>query len=206
MNIYNKQPVNISLTSQFTKHEKNAQIRVICGPMFSGKTTTLINFIDDYKTDEKTVLVFKPMLDNRYGTDKIMSHDNECVEAIEVSHPKQILDYIMQADVMAIDEVQFFDESIVKVCEILVENGKTCLISGLDLDYKAKPFGSMPQILTIADEIIKLNAVCTSCNGHARYTHRLSQELDTVVLGEKDKYTALCRSCYHKNSSKLVTP
>ena len=198
MKISNKKAVSISLESQFTKHAKNAQIRVICGPMFSGKTKTLIRVIIDYKKENKSVLVFKPKLDNRYATDQVVSHDKDRIAAVEVSEPKQILDYILSVDVIAIDEIQFFDASIVRVCEIIAEKGKACIVSGLDLDYKAQPFGSMPNILAIADEIIKLNSVCTFCSGHARFTHRITSELETVVLGEKNKYTPLCRDCYQE--------
>ncbi|MFK8045682.1 MAG: thymidine kinase [Crocinitomicaceae bacterium] len=201
MKIYNEKAVSISLESQFTNREKNAQLRVICGPMFSGKTKTLIRVINDYKAANKSVIVFKPKIDNRYATDKVVSHDKDSVAAVEVSKPKQIVDLMHSADVVAIDEIQFFDESIVKVCELIAEQGKTCIVSGLDLDYTAKPFGSMPEILAVADEIIKLNSVCTFCSGHARFTHRISGESELVVLGEKNKYTPLCRSCYQEITS-----
>ncbi|MDX1349203.1 MAG: thymidine kinase [Putridiphycobacter sp.] len=198
MKISNKKGVSISLESHFTKREKNAQIRVICGPMFSGKTKTLIRVVNDYKRANKKVLVVKPKIDKRYANNHVVSHDKDRIQAIEITEPKKILDFILSVDVIAIDEVQFFDASIVRVCQLIAEKGKTCVVSGLDLDYKAQPFGEMPRILAIADEIIKLNSVCTFCSGPARFTHRISSELETVVLGEKDKYTPLCRSCYQE--------
>lgn len=200
MKFTNKKTVSISLESQFTKREKNAQIRVICGPMFSGKTKTLIRVINDYQLANKSVLVFKPKIDNRYGRNELVSHDKDSVPAVEISEPKEIIDYILSADVIAIDEVQFFDESVIKVIELIAEKGKTCIVSGLDLDYRARPFGAMPDVLAIADEIIKLNSVCTFCSGHARFSHRISTESEIVVLGEKDKYVPLCRACYSEMS------
>ncbi len=200
LKISNKKTVSISLESQFTKREDNPQIRVVCGPMFSGKTKTLIRVINEYKLANKSVLVFKPKLDDRYGSIEVVSHDKERVPAVEVIEPKEIIDYILSADVIAIDEIQFFDDSIVRVCEIIAEKGKTCILSGLDLDYRGRPFGPMPKVLAIADEIIKLNSVCNFCSGHARFSFRISAESETVVLGEKDKYVPLCRLCYQEMS------
>lgn len=200
MKFTNKKAVSISLESQFTKHEKNAQIRVICGPMFSGKTKTLIRVINDYRLANKSVLVFKPKVDTRYSQNELISHDKDSIPAVEISAPKEIIDYVLSVDVIAIDEIQFFDESVIKVIELIAEKSKTCIVSGLDLDYKARPFGSMPSILAIADEIIKLNSICTFCSGHARFSHRISTESEVVVLGEKDKYVPLCRDCYGEMS------
>lgn len=196
MEISQKRDVKISLKSSFTQSEKNAQVRVVCGPMFSGKTKTLIRVINEYKEAGQKVFVFKPKFDNRYAEDSIVSHDKDETQAYNVSRPVEILDYHLNADVIAIDEVQFFDDSIIKVCNSLVENGKTVICAGLDLDYRGIPFGPMPQVLAIADEIIKLNSVCTFCSGPARISHRITQETETVVLGEKEKYVPLCRSCY----------
>jgi thymidine kinase len=188
--------VKISLKSSFTQAEKDAQIRVICGPMFSGKTKTLIRVINEYKAAGKKVFVFKPKIDDRYAVDSIVSHDKDETSAFNVSRSAEILDYYLNADVIAIDEIQFFDDSIIEVCNAITEKGKTVVCSGLDLDYRALPFGPMPKVLAIADEIIKLNSVCTFCSGPARISHRISAETETVVLGEKEKYVPLCRACY----------
>lgn len=196
MEISHKRDVEISLKSRFTKIEQNAKLRVICGPMFSGKTKTLIRVINEYRKADRKVIVFKPLLDNRYADDEVISHDKDRVKATSIASPESILEYADQNDVIAIDEVQFFEGSIVDVCQHLAQAGKTVVISGLDLDYKARPFGAMPQLLTIADEILKLNSICTFCSGHARFSHRISTESSLVVLGEKDKYVPLCRSCY----------
>ena len=196
MKISQKRDVKISLKSTLTQSEKNAQMRVICGPMFSGKTKTLIRVINEYKAAGKKVFVFKPKFDDRYAEDTIVSHDKDVTQAFKVTRPAEILDYHLNADVIAIDEIQFFDDSIVEVCNKLAQEGKTVIAAGLDLDYKAQPFGAMPKVLAMADEIIKLNSICTFCSGPARFSHRISDEDATVVLGEKDKYLPLCRSCY----------
>jgi thymidine kinase len=196
LKISQKRDVKISLKSTFTQSEKNAQMRVICGPMFSGKTKTLIRVIKEYKDAGQKVFVFKPKFDDRYSDDTIVSHDKDVTQAFNVSRPVEILDYHLNADVIAIDEIQFFDDSIVEVCNKLAQEGKTVLAAGLDLDYKAQPFGPMPKVLAMADEIIKLNSICTFCSGPARFSHRISDEHATIVLGEKDKYVPLCRSCY----------
>ena len=196
MEISHKKDVKISLESSFTKVEQNAKLRVICGPMFSGKTKTLIRVINEYRDTGRQVFVFKPSFDDRFADNEVISHDKDTVQALPIKKPVEILDYHLNADVIAIDEIQFFDDSIVDVCQKIAQKGKTIIVSGLDLDYKARPFGPMPNMLSIADEIIKLNSVCTFCSGHARFSHRISTESDIVVLGEKDKYVPLCRSCY----------
>lgn len=200
LNTSHKKDVKISLKRDFSKVAQDAKLRVICGPMFSGKTKTLISVIKSYAAADKEVFVFKPKLDDRYAEDEVVSHDKDSFKALNIKKPIEILDYYLNADVIAIDEVQFFDESIVDVCQKIAQSGKEVIVSGLDLDYKAQPFGSMPKILAVADEIIKLNSVCTFCSGHARFSHRISTESDIVVLGEKDKYVPLCRSCYYELS------
>ena len=120
------------------------------------------------------------------------------MKAINVNKPAEILDLFHTADVVAIDEVQFFDETIVKVCTIIADQGKSLILAGLDMDYRANAFGSMPALLTMADEVVKLNSVCTFCSGKARFSHRVSKDDGVVVLGEKDKYVPLCRSCYNE--------
>ena len=198
MEISQKQHVNISKKLTFSSIVENAEIRVICGPMFSGKTKTLIKYINEYKEAGKKVFVFKPKLDDRYAENAIVSHDKDETEAFNVSKAAEILDLFHHADVVAIDEVQFFDDSIVEVTNIIANFGKTVLVAGLDMDYKARSFGAMPKLLALADEVIKLNSICTFCSGRARYSHRISDDQGVDVLGETDKYVPLCRSCYHE--------
>lgn len=202
--ISRKQNVNIKRQPTFSSRVSQAKIQVVCGPMFSGKTKTLIGLIEGYLKDRKKVVVFKPKLDDRYAIEAIVSHDKDEALAYPVGRPAEILDLFHRADVVAIDEVQFFDESIVQVCETIADYGKTIVVAGLDLDYMGRPFGSMPQLMSVADEIIKLNSVCTFCSGRARFSHRITKEHGVVVLGEKDKYVPLCRSCYNEMNSKQL--
>lgn len=194
--------VNILRRTTFSPRVKNARIEVICGPMFSGKTTALISTVDALREEGKRVFVFKPKLDNRYAEETVVSHDKKEVEAYSVEKSVEILDYYLNADVIAIDEVQFFDDRILEVIEKMANDGKTVVAAGLDMDYMGRPFGSIPALLTIADEIHKLNSVCTFCSGRARFSHRVSEDNGIVVLGEKDKYVPLCRSCYNELKDK----
>ena len=198
MKISQKSSVSISDRTAFSTRVTNARIQVICGPMFSGKTKTLIKEISGHLKAGKTVVIFKPKLDDRYAEEAIVSHDKDEAEAFAVERPSEILDLFHRADVVAIDEAQFFDPSIVKVCETIASFGKTVIAAGLDLDYRGHTFGSMPELLSIADEIIKLHSVCTFCSGRARFSHRITKHEGIVVLGEKDKYVPLCRSCYNE--------
>jgi len=166
--------------------------------MFSGKTTHLLKAIEEQKSEGKKVFVFKPKMDDRYAEESIVSHDKNETEAFSVAKSVEILDYYLHADVIAIDEVQFFDDQIVDVCQKIANAGKSVVAAGLDMDYQGLPFGSIPQLLTVADEITKLNSVCTFCSGRARFSHRVSEDNGIVVLGEKDKYVPLCRSCYNE--------
>lgn len=202
MKISQKHDVNISGRYAFSPRVSNSRIKVICGPMFSGKTKHLIAAISHYQKEGKKVVVFKPRLDDRYGDDHIVSHDKDETPAINIVRPAEMLDLFHNADVVAIDEAQFFDATIVNVCSIIADQGKSIVIAGLDMDYKANPFGEMPQLMAMADEVKKLNSVCTFCSGKARFSHRISQDDQLVVLGEKDKYVPLCRSCYNELKEK----
>lgn len=202
MDTSQKIDVKILRRTTFSPRVKNARIHVICGPMFSGKTTTLINAVNEYRAEGETVFVFKPALDDRYAEKSVVSHDKNKVEAYSVSSSKEILDYFLNADIVAVDEVQFFDDQIVDVIQTMANEGKTVLAAGLDMDYLGRPFGPIPMLLTVADEITKLNSVCTFCSGRARFSHRISNDNGVVVLGEKDKYVPLCRSCYNELKDK----
>ncbi|MCH2233088.1 MAG: thymidine kinase [Crocinitomicaceae bacterium] len=173
-----------------------SKITVICGPMFSGKTKGLINEIATHREQNKTVIVFKPLLDNRYSDNEVVSHDKDKVEARNIEEPVEMLQFIDDVDVIAIDEAQFFNDSIVDVVEDIAAMGKDVILAGLDLDYRAEPFGPMPMLLGKADVVKKLHSVCTFCSAPAKYTHRISEDGELVLLGEKDKYVPLCRTCY----------
>lgn len=170
--------------------------------MFSGKTTQLLKAVNEHRAAGDKVFVFKPKMDDRYAEEAVVSHDKRQTQAFPVAKSVEILDYYTNADVVAIDEVQFFDDKIIDVCQKITKAGKTVIVAGLDMDYLGRPFGSMPALLTVADEIKKLNSVCTFCSGRARFSHRISEDNAVVVLGEKDKYVPLCRSCFNEMSDK----
>ena len=171
-------------------------IEVICGPMFSGKTEELIRRLVRAQIAKQRVAIFKPTTDNRFGEDYIVSHNKRKIKSIQVVDTKIILDYRDNADVFGIDEAQFFDSSIVAVCRDLANSGKRVVIAGLEKDYLASSFGPMPELLIDAEYITKVNAICMQCGDPANYSHRISTEKKQVVVGEIDKYEALCRRCY----------
>jgi len=173
-------------------------IEVICGPMFSGKTEELIRRLIRAQIAKQRVAIFKPTSDNRYEQDYIVSHNQRKIKSIQVKKVDVIIDYIDQADVFGIDEAQFFDNSIIDVCQKLANAGKRVVIAGLEKDYLANPFGPMPKLLADAEYITKVNAICMKCGNPANFSHRISKEKKQVVLGESDKYEALCRKCYKK--------
>ena len=171
-------------------------IEVICGPMFSGKTEELIRRLVRAQYAKQKVSIFKPYTDNRYSEDYIVSHNKRKIQSISVDSSEKILEYINKADVFGIDEAQFFKPSIVSVCRSLATSGKRVVVAGLEKDYLANSFGSMPELLIDAEYITKVNAICMKCGDPANYSHRISSEKKQVVVGETDKYEALCRRCY----------
>ena len=171
-------------------------IEVICGPMFSGKTEELIRRLVRAQIAKQRVSIFKPNIDNRFEADFIISHNQRKIKSIQVQNTEMILDYHDKADVFGIDEAQFFDPSIVAVCRNLANEGRRVVVAGLEKDYLAQSFGSMPELLVDAEYITKVNAICIKCGDPANYSHRISTEKKQVVVGETDKYEALCRRCY----------
>ena len=177
-------------------------IEVICGPMFSGKTEELIRRLVRAQIAKQKVAIFKPSIDNRFSDDFIVSHNQRKIQSIQVKTTERILDYRDKAEVFGIDEAQFFDQSIVEVCRILANEGRRVVIAGLEKDYLAQSFGSMPELLVDAEYITKVNAICMNCGDPANYSHRISYEKKQVVVGEIDKYEALCRRCYYKKTGE----
>ena len=175
-------------------------IEVICGPMFSGKTEELIRRLVRAQIAKQKVAIFKPSSDKRYGEDYIVSHNQRKIKSIQVINTDVIMQFKDKADVFGIDEAQFFDSSIVDVCRSLANNGKRVVVAGLEKDYLANAFGSMPQILIDAEYITKVNAICIKCGDPANFSHRISGEIKQVVMGETDKYEALCRRCFQKEN------
>ena len=172
------------------------KIEVICGCMFSGKTEELIRRIRRAQIAKLSVIVFKPFIDSRYSKNEIVSHNYIKIESHSLKSSMEIKSYSLDFDVIGIDEAQFFDKDILKVCQQLAFNGKRVLIAGLDKDYRGLPFGSMPQLMCEADYLDKLRAICVKCSRSASYTKRISTEVDQVVIGELDKYEARCRKCF----------
>ena len=177
-------------------------IEVICGPMFSGKTEELIRRLVRAQIAKQRVAIFKPNIDSRFAADYIVSHNQRKIKSIQVQQTNKILDFQNKADVFGIDEAQFFDTSIVQVCTNLANSGKRVVIAGLEKDYLAQNFGSMPDLLVNAEYITKVNAICMRCGDTANFSHRISPEKKQVVVGEIDKYEALCRRCYIKLREK----
>jgi len=171
-------------------------IEVICGPMFSGKTEELIRRLVRAQIAKQKVAIFKPSVDNRYEENYLVSHNQRKIKSIQVQNTDMILGYCDTADVFGIDEAQFFDVAIVDVCRSLANAGKRVVVAGLEKDYLAKSFGPMPQIMVDAEYITKVNAICMNCGDPANFSHRISRETKQVVVGETDKYEALCRRCY----------
>jgi thymidine kinase len=183
---------------QHLSSEKRGWIEVVCGSMFSGKTEELIRRLKRAQIANMKVEVYKPATDTRYDKTKVVSHDANTIASTPVDKAIDILMLSENADVIGIDEAQFFDEEVISVCETLVSQGKRVIVAGLDMDYLGKPFGPMPQLLSIADFITKLHAICVQCGHLANVSYRTSAEEGTVVLGEKNNYEPRCRICAAK--------
>ncbi len=177
---------------------KRGSIELITGSMFSGKTEELIRRLRRAQFAGLKVEIFKPSLDKRYSETRVVSHDEKSISSTPVDNASSILLLAGDVDVVGIDEAQFFDESIVDVCNNLADNGIRIVVAGLDMDFMGKPFGPMPALLAIAEYITKVHAICMHCGNLAQYSHRKSDEAQVVLLGEKDIYEPLCRGCYNK--------
>ena len=175
-------------------------IEVICGSMFSGKTEELIRRLKRARIANLKVEIYKPHLDNRYHETNIVSHDESSIASTPVEKAADILQFTNAVDVIGIDEAQFFDEEIVAVAEQLAMKGIRVIIAGLDMDYTVKPFGQMPALLSVADYITKLHAICMQCGSIANFSYRKTSADNQVVIGEKNHYEARCRSCFHKGT------
>lgn len=175
---------------------QHGSIEVICGSMFSGKTEELIRRIKRAQLAKQKVELYKPETDARYHKYNIVSHDQREMPGITVRSSSEILEKTARPDVIGIDEVQFFDEDIVSVCSVLANSGIRVIIAGLDMDYLGKPFGSVPQLLSIAEDITKVHAICLNCGNPAQFSYRMANSTKLVLTGEQKEYMALCRKCY----------
>ena len=173
-------------------------VEVITGSMYSGKNEELIRRLRRATFAGLNVQIFKPAVDNRYSEKRVVSHDEKSIVSTPVDHPSSILLLSGDAEVIGIDEAQFFDESLPGVCSQLADRGVRVIVAGLDMDFMGNPFGPMPALLAVAEYITKVHAICTRCGSLAQYSFRKSEDHRVVLLGEKDKYEPLCRDCFNK--------
>ncbi len=174
------------------------RIEVICGSMFSGKTEELIRRMRRAKFARQSVEIFKPSIDVRYSEADVVSHDRNAIPSTPVDSPASILLLSADNDVVGIDEAQFFDDSLVDVCNELANRGVRVIIAGLDMDFKGVPFGPIPALLAVADEVTKVHAICVRCGSLAYVSHRIVNAEKRVLLGEASEYEPLCRECYQR--------
>ncbi|MBI1225555.1 MAG: thymidine kinase [Bacteroidetes bacterium] len=188
------------------KGQRNGWIEIICGSMFSGKTEELIRRLKRAKIANQKVEIFKPKIDTRYDEVKVVSHDENFILAVPIDSSRKLLELTEGIGVVGIDEAQFFDNDLTDVCQQLALQGKRVIVAGLDMDFKGRPFGPMPNLLAVAEYITKVHAICQHCGNLATHSFRLASEGSTVLLGEKDSYEARCRTCYSMgNILKLQT-
>lgn len=174
----------------------NGWLEVICGSMFSGKTEELIRRIKRAQIAKLKVVIFKPKLDSRYSSNHIVTHDDQRIPSIPINAAADILASSKDADVVGIDEAQFFNNDLIEICQQLANAGKRVIVAGLDQDYRGKPFEPIPQLLAVAEYITKTLAICVKCGNPANRTQRLSENSDRVVVGAQDIYEARCRKCH----------
>lgn len=180
-----------------TRQQKGS-LEVICGSMFSGKTEELIRRLKRAEFAKLKVEIFKPAVDKRYHVEEVVSHDSNSIRSTPVNTAEEILLLSEGVDVIGIDEAQFFDSNLPDVCSELANRGIRILIAGLDMDYLGQPFGPMPALLARAEYVTKVHAICMHCGDLANHSHRTSKNNELVLVGEKDHYTPLCRSCFNK--------
>ncbi|MEZ5041739.1 MAG: thymidine kinase [Saprospiraceae bacterium] len=179
------------------KGQRSGWIEVVCGSMFSGKTEELIRRLKRAKIANQKVEIFKPAVDKRYDDAKVVSHDANFILSTPISHSSKLLELTDGVNVVGIDEAQFFDLDLTENCQKLALRGIRIIIAGLDMDFKGRPFGPIPNLLAVAEYITKVHAICQHCGNLATHSYRLTADENTVVLGEKDRYEARCRTCYH---------
>lgn len=176
--------------------QRSGWIEVICGSMFSGKTEELIRRLNRAKFANQRIQIFKPTRDNRYADDAVVSHDENAIASISVTDSLDFYNYLSDVNVVGVDEAQFFDDKLPEVCQKMAVKGIRVIVAGLDMDFRGKPFGPIPALLAVAEYITKVHAICPHCGSLATHSYRLTDESETVVLGEKDKYEPRCRICY----------
>jgi thymidine kinase len=186
----------------YKENSRKGWIEVICGSMFSGKTEELIRRLKRARIAKQSVEIFKPALDKRYHEKDIVSHDAHTEQSTPVESSSQILLLAGDVDVIGIDEAQFFDDELSSVCEILANRGIRIIVAGLDMDYLGKPFGPLPQLLSVAEYVTKVHAICIRCGDLAHYSFRTAENSSRIMLGEQESYLPLCRSCFLEEMEK----
>ena len=182
--------------------EQFGWIEIICGSMFSGKTEELIRRLNRAKYAKQKIKVFKPIIDSRFNKDFVFSHNKNQIESESVSKSSDIKTKAKGYDVIGIDEAQFFDNEIVKICNDLANEGIRVIVAGLDMDYKGNPFGPMPNLMAIAEYVTKLHAICAKSGNLANHSYRISNDKSLVHLGQKESYMPLSRVEFQKLMQK----
>lgn len=180
------------------ERRRQGRIEVICGSMFSGKTEELIRRMKRAKFAKQKVEIFKPAIDVRYSEEDVVSHDQNVIRSTPINSSGNILLLASDIEVVGIDEAQFLDEGLVDICNQLANNGVRVIVAGLDMDFKGVPFGPIPSLCAIADQVTKVHAICVKCGALAYASHRLVDNDHRVMLGEQMEYEPLCRECYQK--------
>jgi thymidine kinase len=175
-------------------------IEVICGSMFSGKTEELIRRLKRARIARQRVEIFKPGIDTRYHETEVVSHDSNSIQSTPLPNSLSILLMADGVEVVGIDEAQFFDDQIVEVCNTLANRGVRVIVAGLDMDFRGLPFGPMPALMSVAEYVTKVHAVCVKCGALANHSHRKTVSKDLVLLGETDSYEPLCRECFFRET------
>jgi thymidine kinase len=191
-------PIEEQDSLNINKGFKRGRIEVICGSMFSGKTEELIRRLRRAQFAKQRIEIFKPSIDVRYSEEDVVSHDSHSIACTPVDSSASILLCTSETDVVGIDEAQFLDKGLTDVCIQLANSGVRVIVAGLDMDFRGVPFGPMPDLCAIADDVTKVHAVCVKCGDLAVFSHRTVAEEKRVLLGETSEYEPLCRSCYLK--------
>lgn len=195
-------PEEMFIEPRYYPQHRKGWIEVVCGSMFSGKTEELIRRINRARIANQHVEVFKPAVDVRFDETRVVSHNENSLQATPVPSSQAILLMANSATVAGIDEAQFFDDELVHVCEQLASQGTRVIVAGLDMDYLGKPFGPMPQLMAIAEYVTKVHAICMVCGDLATHSYRKVNQGDLIMLGEKDSYEARCRHCFQEGMGR----
>lgn len=176
---------------------KKGWIEVVCGSMFSGKTEELIRRLKRAQIANKKVEIFKPTIDTRYDDVNVVSHNANSIRSTPITHSENILLLAEGVEVVGIDEAQFLDNELPRVCEELAKRGTRIIVAGLDMDFEGKPFGPIPDLLSMADYITKVHAICVKCGEIAHFSYRTSKQKNRILLGEMENYEPRCRTCFY---------